>query len=282
MAASDAIPVPRKNTAYRFSFAIRKPSDSTLITTWAGMDSEVSLDGGAFADCTNEATEIGTSGVGYIDLTAAEMNADTVILKVTVTNTGAVPLVFTFLPESAGDYRVSDSQNVNTNTVTAGAITAAAMATGAIGTATFATGATLPRVALVDTCTTNTDMRGTDNAALASIWTSTVAGRIDVAVSTRLASASYTAPLDAAGTRSAVGLASANLDTQIATLATAANLLIVSDGVGFMTAVLMGAISDAGTSAETYVITFGGATYTVDGSGQDATGNRGTTTRTKT
>lgn len=42
---------------------------------------------------------------------------------------------------------------------------------------------------------------------------------LDVAVSTRLASASYTAPLDAAGTRSAVGLASANLDTQLGTIA---------------------------------------------------------------
>jgi hypothetical protein len=43
---------------------------------------------------------------------------------------------------------------------------------------------------------------------------------LDVAVSTRLASASYTAPLDAAGVRSAVGLASANLDTQIASVKT--------------------------------------------------------------
>ena len=41
-------------------------------------------------------------------------------------------------------------------------------------------------------------------------------GRIDVATSTRLATAGYTAPLDAAGTRTAVGLATANLDTQLA------------------------------------------------------------------
>ncbi len=38
---------------------------------------------------------------------------------------------------------------------------------------------------------------------------------LDAAITTRLASAGYTAPLDAAGTRSAVGLASANLDTQL-------------------------------------------------------------------
>jgi hypothetical protein len=107
MAASDAIPVPRKNAAYRFYFAIRNPSDATLITTWAGQDSEVSKDGAGYADCTNEATEIGTSGTGYIDLTADEMNADAVLLKVTVTNTGAVPLVFVLYPEEVGDYRAN-------------------------------------------------------------------------------------------------------------------------------------------------------------------------------
>lgn len=45
--------------------------------------------------------------------------------------------------------------------------------------------------------------------------------RIDATISSRLASASYSAPLDAAGTRSAVGLASANLDTQLGAIPTA-------------------------------------------------------------
>lgn len=43
---------------------------------------------------------------------------------------------------------------------------------------------------------------------------------LDVAVSTRLATSGYTAPLDAAGTRSAVGLATANLDIQLADIPT--------------------------------------------------------------
>jgi hypothetical protein len=67
------------------------------------------------------------------------------------------------------------------------------------------------RVTIVDTCTTNSDMRGTDNAALAATalstatWTnglatnlgttnSTVATNLDATVSSRLAAASYTAP----------------------------------------------------------------------------------------
>lgn len=43
--------------------------------------------------------------------------------------------------------------------------------------------------------------------------------RLDAAVSTRLPTSSYAAPLDAAGTRTAVGLASANLDTQLSGIA---------------------------------------------------------------
>lgn len=47
---------------------------------------------------------------------------------------------------------------------------------------------------------------------------------INATISSRLASASYTAPLDAAGTRTAIGLASANLDTQLDALPTNAEL----------------------------------------------------------
>ena len=49
-----------------------------------------------------------------------------------------------------------------------------------------------------------------------------VGTNLNATVSSRLASSSYTAPLDAAGVRSAVGLASANLDTQLGDLPTAA------------------------------------------------------------
>lgn len=109
MAASDARPVPRKNTAFRLYYAIRK-SDGTLITSWSGADSEVSIDGASFSDCTNEATEIGTTGCGYIDFTAAEMNGDAIVYKLTVTNTGALPVVVTMFPEEVGDYRVNVEQ----------------------------------------------------------------------------------------------------------------------------------------------------------------------------
>lgn len=102
MAATDARPIPRKNVAYRLYFAIRK-NDGTLITSWTGADTELSADGGAFADATNEATEIGTSGCGYLDLTSGEMNVDNLIVKTTVTNTDALPLVTMLYPMESAD-----------------------------------------------------------------------------------------------------------------------------------------------------------------------------------
>ena len=60
-------------------------------------------------------------------------------------------------------------------------------ASGIVLAPTTHTGAVIPRVTLVDTTTTNTDMRGTDGAALASLWTSTRAGYLDAAVSSRMA-----------------------------------------------------------------------------------------------
>jgi len=64
-------------------------------------------------------------------------------------------------------------------------------------------------------------------------------------------------------------------------LATAANLLIAIDRVSYCLSALAGACSDAQTAAETYVLSIGGNTYTVDYSGLDASGNRSTTTLSK-
>lgn len=84
---------------------------------------------------------------------------------------------------------------------------------------------------------TNNDKTGygLSSAAVQAIWDAltsalTTVGsigkllvdNINATISSRLAGASYTAPLDAAATRSAVGLASANLDTQLDALPTAA------------------------------------------------------------
>ncbi len=103
MAASDARPMPRKNTAFRVTFPIFN-SSGDLATGASGLDSEVSIDAGTFAECTNEATEIATSsGIYYLDLTAGEMNGDTVALN--VKSTGNKNTTIVIYPEEIGDIR---------------------------------------------------------------------------------------------------------------------------------------------------------------------------------
>lgn len=110
MAATDARPIPRRNVAYRVTFPILD-ADGDLVTGAAGLDSEVSKDAGTFADCTNEATEIATSsGMYYLDLTATEMDADTVAVIVKTSTTGAKTTPIVLYPEEVGDIRVDVEQ----------------------------------------------------------------------------------------------------------------------------------------------------------------------------
>jgi len=53
------------------------------------------------------------------------------------------------------------------------------------------------------------------------------------------------------------------------------------DRLGYVLAALAGDCADAGTAAETYTITIGAETFTIDHTGLDATGNRGTAVLTK-
>jgi hypothetical protein len=106
MAASDAKPVPWKFTACRITFPIFD-ADGDLVTGATGLDSEISKDGGTFTDCTNEATEIATSsGMYFLDLTAAEMNADTVVIIVKTSSSGAKTTPIVMYPQAGGDIRV--------------------------------------------------------------------------------------------------------------------------------------------------------------------------------
>jgi len=123
MAASDALPVPRKNVAFRLTIPVYDTAGA-LKTGLASADSEVSKDGAAFADCTNEVTEIGSTGIYYIDLTSTEMNCDCLAYK--LTGTGINALTAIIYPEEAGDYRAA------VTSMGADVITAAVIATGAI------------------------------------------------------------------------------------------------------------------------------------------------------
>ena len=252
MASSDASAFGRKGVAYRVTFPILD-ADGDLVTGATGLDSEVSKDGGTFADCTNEATEIATSsGVYYLDLTSTEMNADTVAVIVKTTSSGAKTTTLVIYPLKDGDIIANMTQVGGQTASASGTVTfpAATLAsttnitaasgvtlessqtfstTGSVGSVTGAVGSVtgnvggnvvgsvasvtagvtvgtnndktgytltqafptnfaslginssghISRVTLVDTTTTNTDMRGTDGAALASAWTSTRADYLD-------------------------------------------------------------------------------------------------------
>jgi len=107
MASGDARPFPLKNTAYRVTFPILD-ADGDLVTGATGLDSEVSKNGGTFADCTNEATEISTSsGVYYLDLSSTEMNADTVAIIVKTSSSGAKTTLIVLYPAEATDIPVN-------------------------------------------------------------------------------------------------------------------------------------------------------------------------------
>jgi hypothetical protein len=106
MAAGDATPFPAKNAAYRVTFPILD-ADGDLVSGATGLDSEVSKDGGTLADCANEATEIApSSGLYYLDLTANEMNADTVAVIVKTTSSGAKTTVLVMYPTKGNDLSV--------------------------------------------------------------------------------------------------------------------------------------------------------------------------------
>ena len=62
-------------------------SDGDPVTGASSLDSEIDAwtDGSApdgFVDCTNEATEIGTTGQYYLSLTQTEMNNDYIIIQI--------------------------------------------------------------------------------------------------------------------------------------------------------------------------------------------------------
>ena len=82
-----------KNVASYIVFPI-VDADGDLVSGAAELDSEIDhwSDGGApdgFADCTNEATEIGTTGMYYLSLTQAESNYDYSVVQVKTSTSGA-------------------------------------------------------------------------------------------------------------------------------------------------------------------------------------------------
>ena len=156
------------------------------------------------------------------------------------------------------------------------------------------------RVVLVDTTTTNSDMRGTDSAALASEWTATRAGYLDGML---LADNSNQRVVQVTGSKHMAADVHEFQPDVITSAATAASFitevqsglatseaLAVVDGIvdqlksrsGYTMSILAGAISNAQNAAEAYTITLDGTAYGVTYSGLDSSGNRTGATLTET
>jgi hypothetical protein len=211
MASTDARLFPIKNTAFRVTFPIFD-ADGDLVTGAAGLDSEISKDGGTFTDCTNEATEIATnSGMYYLDVTATEGNADCVAIIVKTTTSGAktTPMVFYPVTLSVAQLGINAVQAGGTvltgrdlgasvllsNGTGTGQIS---LSSGAVLLQAIQTGVTIPTVTNLTNAASNGDLTATmkasvtaavpsatANASAARTELSTELGRIDVAVSTR-------------------------------------------------------------------------------------------------
>lgn len=165
---------PLKNSAFTVMFPIYD-ADGDLVTGATSPDSEVSIDGGTFADVSpGEAVEVATaSGVYKLALAAGEMNGD-IIATITKSGNGktAVNVMYTVTrqlidlayPATSGRSLVVESdgvahadvkewlgvaplaltsQRVETlvGAMAGDVVTAAAIANGAIDAATFAAGA---------------------------------------------------------------------------------------------------------------------------------------------
>ena len=89
----------KKNTACTIVFPILD-ADGDPVGGATELDSEYSLDGAAFADCTNEATNITSAavntGIYSLTLVAAETNGDIVCIQVKTSTAGAKTTVLVF------------------------------------------------------------------------------------------------------------------------------------------------------------------------------------------
>lgn len=107
---NNALPYPVYGVPFGIEFPILD-ADGDLVTGATGLDSERSLNGDTFADCTNEATEIATSsGMYYLLLTAAEMTADVVAVIVKTSSSGAKTTVLTLYPRKLVSLRTGTAQ----------------------------------------------------------------------------------------------------------------------------------------------------------------------------
>jgi hypothetical protein len=240
-----------KNVASRIVFPI-VDADGDFVTGATGLDSEIDTfaDGSnpdGFTDCTNEATEIGSTGVYYLNLTQSEMNNDYIVVQVKTSSSGAktqLILIQTIVgdvsllatTDDGGAINVAsgvveaqvksiDNNAITANSIASDAITAAKIATGAIDADAIADNAIDAGAIAANAITAAKIADGAiDAATFASGAITADAIAADAIGASELAADAVTeiqsglSTLTQANIRTALGLASANLDTQLSTI----------------------------------------------------------------
>jgi hypothetical protein len=197
----------------------------------ANLTAYVSKDYGAVTVLTDTSAseEDATNAPGYylFDAAQAETNADVLMVsgKSATTNIKLIgapavifprPAAFGLVAGAAGGLFIAGT-NAATTITTALTTTFTGNLTGSVASVTA--GVTLAASAIQaiwDALTSALTTVGSIGKLLVD--------NVNATISSRLATAGYTAPLDAAGTRSAVGLVAANLDTQLDALPTNSEL----------------------------------------------------------
>lgn len=121
-----------KNAAYLLVFPLFDSTTGLLKASASGLAATVSLDGGAFGAATNSVAEI-SGGYYSLQLTAAEMNAQVIAVKVTAT--GALSMTATITTDDVQARLpaalVGGRMNSSVGAVASGVIAAASFAEGA-------------------------------------------------------------------------------------------------------------------------------------------------------
>lgn len=189
--------------------------ESTPVTIASG-DCKISKDGGSFANTTTASFSHVAGGIYSIPLTATEMQAKVVVIKI-VDQTNPKEwedqcIIITTVNHASAE--IPSLWSIMQSTAT-GAIAAASFAAGAIDAAAIADNA-IDAGAIASNAITSakiaTDAIGAAQIAADAIGSSELASSAVTEIQSGLST------LDAAGVRTAVGLASANLDTQLSSI----------------------------------------------------------------
>lgn len=162
-------------------------TDGLPVTTAAITNFSLAKNGTASAFTTETLAHLGN---GYYSIALTTTNTNTLGIAAVFTNNTAWSMTvfrWNVIAASVYDAIVNNATNASGGLLTAtgsvSAIAGALLNTGNLPSNFAALGINasghVSRVTLVDTTTTNTDMRGTDGAALASNWTATRAGYLD-------------------------------------------------------------------------------------------------------